>query len=100
MTYSYNEADINQARVQILGTCHDAYGAAGTYQVGLYDSEAIKDGGVEKAGYDNGASTIIIPSGLNIRAWKGEYFNGDSIIIAGPDFIDLCHDKTYSGWND
>jgi hypothetical protein len=99
-TFSYNEADTSQARVQIFGSCQADFGAAGTYQVGQYDGEAIKAGGVDKAGNAHGASSILIPNGLNIRAWKGEVYNGESITIAGPDFVDLCFDKTYSGWND
>ncbi len=46
-TFPYNEADASQARVQVFGDCEASFGAAGTYQVGQYDSEAIKAGGVD-----------------------------------------------------
>lgn len=47
LTYPYNKADVNQARVQVFGVCENSFGIAGTFQVGQYDNEDIKANGVD-----------------------------------------------------
>lgn len=63
---------------------------AGTFPIGYYDGEALKANGVDKSGWPDATSSIIIPKGLTIQAWKGSWFDGDFFTLAGPQMIDLC----------
>jgi hypothetical protein len=56
----------------------------GTYLVGTYNSDAIKAGHVDKGGNEGATSSMKVPDGLTIRAWRGEVFDGDEFTIAGP----------------
>jgi len=64
--------DLNLAEVQVFGECNDRFMSAGLYRVGQYDNEAFRAFGVESGGTPPSASTIIIPEGLTIKAWKGK----------------------------
>lgn len=79
----------------------DRYDASfmGIFPLGQYDSEDIKHHHVDKGGYWAATSSVIVPSGLTVTLFKGDYYSSESLTLIGPRMVDFVNGD-HKDWND
>lgn len=63
-------------------------GRSGLFGVGTYTNFQIEGNHL----FDHGVSSLIVPDGLRIQIYKGDFFTGEMKEIVGPRNVDLYID--------
>ena len=67
--------------VMIFGNARFELGFGGLFAPGRYDSDDIKAHHIDKAGYGQAASSLIVPEGVIATLFTGEYYTGTQLSI-------------------
>lgn len=83
--------------VQIFGNSgFDLDGKAAVFGPGDYQEQDLLDSGLDQ----ESATSLSIPSGLHVRLYQEDNFQGESLDLSGPLEYDLSNSPSHFSWND
>lgn len=87
-----------EPRVMLLGNGNFDFDRAGTFLPGQYSTADLKRNHIDTHGYYGAASGIVVPDGLSVKLYKGDFFEGEWTVL-GPGQVDFSS-GAFAHWND
>eukprot|EP00347_Sterkiella_histriomuscorum_P014316 403361339 len=72
-------------------------GHAGLFAEGQYTSDDIKRHHIDKGGHGGALTSIVVPDGLIVTLYKGDFYGGERVTIQGPKSYDMANGDL-QGW--
>ena len=93
--FNYDETNPDEARVQLFGKSNFEAPCADSFPVGNYNAQDLATWELwnpETGDVEEGRS-IRVPEGLAVRLYTQDNFSGNSLLIEGPNAINLGDDS-------